>query len=325
MTKTLQIAIPWKKILVPENNMRHSLDKVKELAAAMSDQGQHTPVIVSEGGTPEQPYILRAGFRRHAAFELNEWQNKEMLATVRTYPKDDPLAPFVDMWSENQDREDVSPVDLATFLDMLCKGNYITVDGTEVVPIDRATLCKRFHISNGYLSKLLKVARNLSTDTMKRARSAGAPTRLVVALSTIEGTGDTDEKREVDRDRQQDKMLENWITRQEELKAAGRQRETPKKNGKGKDEEVEPKPALAPTKLIGKKDSTFRRPVQDYARVLEAKKEAAAKTDKAFFDGAHQAFRFISGETKTLKGLNAEDFAFLDEVAAEEEVQPEAE
>lgn len=334
-TKSEQISIRLSEILVPDDgNIRSDLPRIKELAADLALKGQITPIVVSNGGPPGKPYVLRAGHRRHAAFVMNAesiagWKDKEILAVVRHYAEGDHLGPIVDGYTENT-REAVHPLDIAECFHRLVTGTYPVPSGEMATPVDRETICSRFNVSSGHVGKLLKVFKNMDPDVAREARKKDAPLRLLIAMSAITGEGEDDAAREEDRAKQQGAVLKAWVAQQEALESEGRTRGVrsdkgtkksaaaeEEEGGEGEDAEEpsesddEPKGniVLKPTRRIGPTDKTYHRSAGDYLRVLNRKKKVAKKEERSRLEGMIQVIQFLMGKRKALpEGLSAEDF-----------------
>lgn len=207
-----QRSIPWKDIFVPEDfNLRLELPKCEEIAADMKSateekgqaKGQLVPIIVRNGGTNGKPYTLVSGSRRHKAFEINGWTGREMLAVVREYSKGDVLGRFVDNWTENMERETVSPFDQARRIKQLLDGTYAVDEGEEAVPYDRDTIAARLNISKEKIGKLLRLEDNFDEDLKKLAARAEVPVRILWTVAAMKGEGETEEEQTLDRNKKQ--------------------------------------------------------------------------------------------------------------------------
>ena len=348
MTKTSTAAavtmIPWKSIVVPSRgeNVRSDVSQVEELAASLKDKGQLMPIVVTNGGTKDRPYTLVCGFRRMDAFELNGWQNKEILAIVKEDIASDPVARMSVNWIENMQRADVGPLDQAERLHQLVTGTYPVAEGEEAKPVDKKEICRLFEMSQSHLNRMIKLFENLDPDVARRARKAEAPLRLLLALSNISGEGETKDEREEDRAKRQEKALGQWIAMQEALKAEGRQRSErsdkgqPKGKGgeseEGEKEDDDEKKRAAPLPLTKRVDPR-RRTTQLYLKALEKKHETVADdktltaTERremaARIEGAIETLRFLTGGRKTLPYLKASDFEALEAETEETEESEE--
>lgn len=321
--KTSSISMPFKNLIVmDETNIRTDLPRVKELAEDLKLKGQITPILVSPTDDPEK-FMVRAGFRRCAAYVLNGWQNRDIMVVVREYKKGDHIGPIVDNWTENVQREAVSYLDLAECMHQLATGTYPVPEGETAEAVDREEISSRFGVSTAHVGKLLKIFRNIDADVARSARRADAPVRLLIQLSAIEGDGEDEAQKDEDRALKQQKVLDAWTKQREDLLAEGRQRSVRSDKGRGKSarggsgHDDKPPPPVSPTKKIGPvgRDggaSAFRRPAEDYLKVLLAKQEEAAKEEKLRIEGMVAAFKFVTGKIAKLPGLSAADFKILD-------------
>lgn len=315
---------PFKSIYIPENyNIRHDLPDIPELAADLAVNGQLTPVVVSNGGTKDKPLILRAGFRRCAAFIYNKWEDRDILVTIREYKSDDHIAPFIDCWTENQ-REPIHPLDVAEFIYRLATGTYWVPESVTAKPIDRETISNRFRISSSHVGKYLKVFKNIHPEISHEARKENAPLRLLITLSNIESEGLTKQEKEENKLQKQKEIFQFWTNQKKELEEQGRKRTVRSDKGQkrteseteSENEEENPViyiPPINPNKKIGIKNSSLHRPVRDYLIVLQAKQVNASKEDKLKLDGMIDSFRFMMGLVKKLPGVVASDFDSLEE------------
>lgn len=316
------ISITLSQIVVNDdaNIIRHELPKIKELAEDLKANGQLMPIVVTNGGSAEQPYRLIAGNRRVAAFREANWGDKPILAVVRQYQKGDHLGPYLDAWTENL-RENPNPVELAEFFDHLENGTYPVPEGATAEPVDRDTIAARFSLSRDQVSRYLKIFKNTDPDVAIQAKRVDAPLRLLQAISSIKGEGEEKGEKEEDRAKKQKAVLDRYVEQKGQLESVGRQRgeradkgTTKKAKKKGGDDSDRPSWAINPAKKIGK-DGQTHRSIADYMRVLEGKKGAR-------FEGMMDALRLVTGSIVRLEGVVVADFVALD---AEDEVEEEVE
>lgn len=313
-----QVTIKLSQIQVPETNMRSEMPRIKELAADLKARGQLAPVIVSNGGPADTPYILRAGFRRVEAFKLNGWHDKEILAVVREYKKDDLIGPIADMWAENVEREQLVPMDLAECIHQLATGTYPVPEGTEAKPIDKETIAARLSLSQEAVTRHLKIFKDTDPDVAVKAKRVEAPMRLLTAISRIKGEGKDKDKQEEDRAKKQAAALESYVEAQNALESQGRKRNERADKGsskkKAKAAEVDNDRAewgVNPSKKVGRTDQAIHRSIADYIRVLEGKRGVR-------FAALLEALRFVTGDILRLDQVGVDDFKALD---AEDERQ----
>ena len=313
-------AIKWNQIYVPDANIRRQLSGVEELSEKIKAKGQHTPIAVTNGGTKDQPYTLVFGHRRHAAFELLGWQNREMLAVIRKYAAGDVLGPIADNWSENMDREDVSTLDQAERIHQLLTGTYPVPEGAEAKPLDADAVAALLQISKRQVQKLEKVFKDVDADVAAKARKHGATEMLLVKISQVLGEGETKDKKDESRAKQQMKILDEWIEYKAQLQKDGRQRGVRSDKGKKKAgakkrggrkaaEEDEDEGVIEMDAALDDKERT----PADYLRLLLFKltfkmpKEEAAKVE-----GAIEAIQFMSGERARVSFIKAPDWKALE-------------
>ena len=310
---TEQVTIKLSQIQIPETNMRSEMPRIKELAADLKARGQLAPVIVSNGGPEGTPYILRAGFRRVAAFKLNGWDNREILAVVREYKDDDLIGPIADMWAENIEREQLIPMDLAECIHQLATGTYPVPDGVEAVPIDREVIAARFNLSQDQVSRHIKIFKNTDPDVAHKAKRVEAPLRLLTSIAQIKGEGEDKAAQEEDKAKKQSAILEQYVSHRESLESQGRKRNERADKGTSKkrsaslaepDDERAPW-GVNPSKKVGRADQAIHRSIADYIRVLEGKKGAR-------FAGMLEALRFVTGAVVRLEDVHVADFKALD-------------
>ena len=310
-TQTQTKLIPWSQIHVPAGaNIRQSIStpEVKRLAASLLDKGQLAAVIVTNGGSKDQPYTLVAGFRRMAAFSANGWEDREVLANIITDIANDPVARLAVNWTENMQREDVSPLDQAEAMHHLVSGTYPVREGETAAPVDKKTICEKFDMSSNHLGSLVRVFQNVDPDLKVQAKKFKAPLRLLIAMSRCTGKNT---EQIVER---QYEMLKAWVGEQEALESQGRKR---KKRGSAKGEggDGEPKALLRPTKKIDDRGNAG-----DYLIVLSAKVENPETTreEKIKLAGMIELMRYLTGDLKKFPLLTKEDFIVLEEEEEEE-------
>lgn len=315
MTTAQTRMIPWSSIHVPQgSNIRQSLPaaEIKRLAASLLDKGQLAPVIVTNGGSKDQPYTLVAGFRRMAAFAVNGWEGREILANVISDIANDPVARMAVNWTENMQREDVSPLDQAEAMNQLVTGTYPVRAGETAAPVDKKSICERFDMSSNHLGSLIRVYENVDKDLQVQARKVKAPLRLLIAMSRCKG------KNQEAIVEKQYELLKTWASEQEALEAEGRKRK--KRGGGGGGGDGEPKALLRPGRKIDDRGTA-----EQYIIVLDAKLQSSEtpREDRAKLAGMIELMRYLTGDLKKFPLLTKEDFIVLEE--EEEEVEEEGE
>ena len=307
--------IPWKQILVPGNaNIRQNLPEVKRLAASLASQGQLAPIIVTNGGTKEQPYTVVAGFRRMAAYAHNGWQDKDILANVLPGVANDPVARMAINWTENMQREDVSPLDQAEALNQLVTGTYPVRAGEKAAPVDKKVICEKFDMSSNHLGALVRVHSLIDSDIKLHARKVRAPLRLLIAMARVKGKN-TEAVAQA-----QHEMLQEWVDEQEALESEGRKRKERSDKGKGESEKPENDNGsftglIKPTRKIDARGTAAQ-----YLTVLNAKvaHPETTKEEKLRVAGMIDLMRYLTGDLKKFPLLTKEDFIVLEDEEEEE-------
>lgn len=332
-----QKSIPWNQIAVaPDMNIRSDMPKRKEMAESLKANGQLTPVIVTNGGDGDKPYTLVAGNRRMLGFEDNNWKNRDVLCVVREYKgKNIALARLVDNWRENEDREDVSPLDKAERAFQFVNGSYPVLEGETAEAVAKPQVCELLGVGSQQLNNLLRVFSDLDPDVAKKARKANVPLRILINWAGMKGKGKDADAIAESQATMQLEAFENWASAQKELEDAGKKR-APKGKARSKAGESEgssgvisrekkiasgykatKKKAGEPVKVDKKYTPT------EYVTVFKAKQESSSKEESARMQGLIDAFRFFTGEVAKVPGLTAEDFAILEPVVEEEETAEE--
>lgn len=336
-----QRSIPWKDIFVPEDfNLRLELPKCEEIAADMKSateekgqaKGQLVPIIVRNGGTNGKSYTLVSGSRRHKAFEINGWTGREMLAVVREYSKGDVLGRFVDNWTENMERETVSPFDQARRIKQLLDGTYAVDEGEEAVPYDRDTIAARLNISKEKIGKLLRLEDNFDEDLKKLAARAEVPVRILWTVAAMKGEGETEEEQTLDRNKKQAEKIHAYVETKKSLLEQNRTRSV--RNDKGKKKKKgneEPQGLVKESRRVehavyrDEEDRGFK--LENYIRVIERKQSdlskeraADARLEAARFEGVLQGIELGTAKIDKIPGLNIPEFRkILRELREEEE------
>jgi ParB/RepB/Spo0J family partition protein len=301
-------SVPWKKIVVPTWQQRKKPENIAELAFSLEANGQLEPVILQDAG--DGTFILRAGRRRHAAFEHNGWQNREMLANVRTYAKNDVLGPIADNWIENSQRVDVSFVDQSRWVHQLVTGTYPTDDGVEPVAYDKKTVCERLHISQNYLNKMLNLVENVDEKVVEKAIEAKIPARLALEITRVKGTGVDEEEQAKSRKAKALEMIGDYKHAQDRLEKHGRKRAgrsdagRSRKNGKAD----ENKGFLNTNKKLDDRGYT----AADYLKLADLKSGSGSAADKAYFQGMHDMLWWLTGNRERCAGFKADDFKLIE-------------
>ncbi len=319
-TTSIRKSVPFKSLLIdPARNHRQDAPKTKELAESLKLNGLLNPIVVSNGGPGDTPYIVRGGFRRCAAWALNGWQNKDIDVTVREYKKGDVVSPIFDGIIDNKDREDVSALDMAEAIHQLVQGTYEVSEGEEAVPVDKKVIAERLDMKPGTINNFLRVFENLDADVAKKCRKAGAPMRLMVLWAGITGKGRTDDDKAESKATQQMEAFEEWFKAKEALEAEGRQKK-PRKKGTKSGGEGEGSGGDDNTSMVNKTKTDHLQACIDVLKVKLA--EASGVADKAVIEGRIEALRFVTGDLKRLPGVTQKD---IDSLVEEEEEEEEEE
>jgi hypothetical protein len=318
-----------------EFNYRQDLPEIKKMADSLEKNGQLQPIVVSNGGTEDAPYKLHIGGRRMAAYELLGWQNKEIRAEIRAYKESEPLQPYFDNWTSNEDIESTNVLDRAEFVAKLKKG--FPLEGGETAPpLEVKEIRERLNLkSDDQVRRLLNIFDHVDADVQKKARKANAPLRLLIAISRIEGTGKDKDAQEENKAALQMKRLDAYLEEQKALEEEGRKTKVrsdkgEKKPKKGADGDGEggggasTKPLVNPTKKVNEKGHTAA--LYLAARMLKVAGASAAEAEALKLQ--LETVKFFTGGRKTFPGLSAADLKAAveaDEQEEEEEATEEVE
>lgn len=318
---TTRKTIPFKQLLIdPARNPRQDSPKVKEMAQSLKDNGQLDPIVVSNGGPDDTPYVVRGGFRRCAAFILNGWQNRDIDVTVREYKKGDTVTPLFDALIHNKDREEVSALDMAEAIHSMVNGSYHVGEGEVAKAVDKKEVGERLGLQAGTVNNFLRVFDNLDADVAKKCRKAGAPMRLLVLWAGMKGTGRTDEAKAESLATKQMEAFEEWFKGKEALESEGRKKKPRKTKSAGGEGEGEGGGGGDTGSMVNKTKTNL---LASCIEVLKLKlEETTGVADKAVIAGRIEALRFVTGGLKKLPGVTKAD---LDALDAEEEVEEEEE
>lgn len=165
--------IPFQRIELSLDNMRDSLEGIDELAKAIDEQGllenlvvwekpEPQGILLSNGGTVYERYILVAGFRRHAALSLIRQRQPEahQFVTCRIKRGNETDMIFAQL-QENVQRSDFTPAELSKAMVLL-----------ENRGLNRSTIAKRLGKHPSYVTTVLKW-REAASDALREAVSAG--------------------------------------------------------------------------------------------------------------------------------------------------------
>lgn len=304
-------SVPFKSIFIPDDRYRQGeLPEIPEMGEDLKLRGQLEPIVVEKGGPDGFDYTLAVGGRRCAGFIHNRWQNREILVTVRTYPKDDPLGPIFDDYASNEKTHGTNPLDRALLCHQLVTGTHPRAPGLEM---DRKEVEKRLGLQDTYLGKMLKLHRDIDPKVAKKARTADASLRVLLMIAAIKGVGDDADAKAEDRAEKQMEFLDLWLEQKKTLKEEGRLRAKPATEPAKKPKKAKPEPEEAPeevrARVVGAKPlDAKKRSGAEYLRALMLKVATATREDALRLQGAIDATKFFTGETKTMKGLTEADF-----------------
>lgn len=323
-TEPTRLKVSYKQLLIDpaRNYARQDLPKVKELAESIKTNGLIYPIVVSNGGPAEHPYVVRGGFRRCAAWEHLGWQNKEIDIIVREYKKGDTASPVFDSLIDNKDREDSSPLDMAETIYQLVNGTYPVGDGEKAVPVDKKEVAERLNMGQGAVNNYLRMFENLDPDVAKKCRKAGAPMRNMVAWAGIVGKGRTEEDKAESKAALQMEAFEEWEEGKKALEEQGRKKK-PRKSSKSGGAGGEGEGGGNEGSMVNKTKTTH---LEACIQVLQVKlEEASGVGEKAQIQGRIEALRFVTGDLKKLPGVTQKDLDALDVEEEEEEAEEEEE
>lgn len=295
------------EILLP-NQIRKDFGDVEAFAKNLGEHGLLEPVVLSrlaEPGPKGEKYLLHAGARRVTALRAMKWR-KPVLAVFRETT--DPLGVLVDTYTENQERKDVTPLELGQTIVELLSGTFVPYEGQEpLAAVSKDEIALRFGLSKNRVGEFARLHKSLHEDVREAAIEANLPERQVQMLASIK----TDDKEQTGK--KQTTALQRYIQKQEDLKKAGRVRNT--RSDKGKTVE-DARPIVSLTKKIGPlKAPSLRRSVDDYMLVLRRKLEGKISSAEVRhrLDGMLLACRFFTGDLTKFPEITVDDFKELDE------------
>lgn len=319
--KTEQNIIPVNLIDAPdEMNVRTTDPKVKSLVESIRVRGLLQPIVVEKNGG--ERYTLVSGFRRFAAIQNLNW--KEVPATVRTYAKaTTALERAVDNILENQEREDVHPLDIARRAMELVKGGYPAKEGEKADPADKKEVCRLTGWGMTHLNNMVRVAANLDGDVAKLCMKHQTPLRAIlewVALPFEKGA--TEKETEQNRFAVQHEAFSKWLDEQTKLAEEGRKRKPrSKKGGDG-----EGSGSRDTDSMVNKTRTTM---LQNYILVLRQKLDETKDVKECErIEGRIEALRHVTGDLKRMPGVTSSDLKQLQQdlnAPDEEEEAEEAE
>lgn len=320
------------QIHIPDDeNVRQDLPRIKELAEKIEIAGGLIqPVTVRNGGAGDKPYTLTAGWRRAAAWKMLGWEKRPIPIHVKEYKKGDILGPVFDNIMENVDREGVHVLDLGEKAHQLVTGTYPVAEGEKAEVVEKAVVAQRLGWGMSHLNNVLRVFSSVDPDVARYCRKNDVPTKMMFRIASVVGTGRTDDAKAESKSAAQMAIAEEWVAQKKLLEEAGKKhRSSPRKKG-GKGGDSDEKVALSPDKIIDRRERSEGgetveakyRPT-NYIAALKAKQESANKEDAARFQGAIDAFRFLTGEIERFPGITAADLKATEPVDEPEEEEDE--
>jgi len=111
MSKTTVAEIPFKDLVPHEDNIRHELHGIEDLATSIKNSGLQTPLRVRENPDKPGTYTILAGHRRYAALTELKTKPSETIPVLLT--EDDGQDDFVTMLVENLQRDDIDALEEA--------------------------------------------------------------------------------------------------------------------------------------------------------------------------------------------------------------------
>lgn len=158
--KKLLLEIPTNQILAKDNiRTGEEWRKVEDLLKLIRAQGQINPVKVTpleKAGPHGERYLLRVGFRR---FEVCKKLKRKVWAVVDT-SKLSPKQLLLLQFSENNGRENLSPIDEARLFQLLISEHGMRAN----------QIAKDAGVTEGYVSQRLKML-GLPDDVQKKVQS----------------------------------------------------------------------------------------------------------------------------------------------------------
>ncbi len=204
-----QKSIPFNQILVdPKRNSRKKVGDVKELKKNIEANGLLIPLVVTNGGPDDQPYVLAAGFRRAKALDELNWGKKPVNVIV----VDDSLGPNL---IENILRAPLPAFDLAERLSDMKQGKWYDPnlkEGEEQKKYTTAELSTLLSKSTSHIANLIRVHEAITKDTREVAGPWDPPARLLFVWASKPAG-------------KQLELAEEWAKYMEQLEKGGRRRQ----------------------------------------------------------------------------------------------------
>lgn len=299
---------PFNKIFIDaEENARHDLTKIDELASSIDTHGLMTALTVIVGGPEGFDFTLDAGYRRSAALKQLKWGAKEVPIVI-TSDKDRAIKNLV----ENIERQDLPSIDLAVRLAML-------EAGTAPKSSERYTkkdLAAKLGMSLSHVSNLIRADKNLIIEAKKLWRKHNIPTTTIFAWAGLNEEEQLAAIAKWQRDLEKSKEREAAA----KAKASGGGEDEGGGDDGGGEEESGPKPLVK-----GKKASLL----ESYKEILDWKMETGlikGAADKEAAIRQIDTLRFLLGDLVKFPGVTATDAKdYAKWLKAQEAAEAEAE
>jgi len=294
--------IAFNLILIPEEeNARHNLTQIDELANSIKVNGLLTSLTVVNGGPEGQPYRLAAGFRRAAALKLLKWGSALVPVTV-VDSEDIGVKNLI----ENIHREALPSVDTAERLRLLEGGE---APGSPNA-YSKKVLAERLSMSISHVSNLIRADKNLSAESKQVWRKKDVPTTVVFGWAKLDET-------------EQEKAVAKWLREQERAES---KEVKSKATGKGS-EEGEGEGASAEVSKALLKGAKAKK-VERYRDILEWKLQTGvikATAEKNAAVAQIDTIRFLLGDLKKFPLVTASDEKAYDNAMEEDSSSEEEE
>lgn len=309
--KSEQSVIPVNMIDAPEDmNVRTTDPKVKSLVESIRVRGLLQPIVVEKNGG--ERFTLVSGFRRFAAIQSLNW--KEVPATVRTYAKaTTALERAVDNILENQEREDVHPLDIARRATELVKGGYPVKDGEKADPVDKKEVCRLTGWGMTHLNNMVRAWSNLDDDVAALCLKHQVPLRAILEWVAIPyEKGSTEEETNQNRFEVQHAAFSAWLDTQTKLAEEGRKRKPREKSAKGAKGDGDGEGSGSGVDAASMVNKTKTAMLQNYILVLRQKAdETKDAKERERIEGRIEALRHVTGDLKRMPGVTQSDLNAL--------------
>jgi ParB-like chromosome segregation protein Spo0J len=175
--------------------------------------------MVTNGGTGDKSYTLKAGFHRMEVLSRLKWGSKDVPVIVVS-ANESPTAGLV----ENIVRNDMTVLEVAGRVTHLIEGTYKVADGETAVAHDKKALQATLGFSQSHMGNLLRLAKSLSKEVRDKVKNLDVPSRFLFAWAAIEN------------EEKQLAACEAWLALQAEQEKMGTKGKHKKKSSKGEGE-----------------------------------------------------------------------------------------